>query len=70
MVVVGVGRPRVLLDEAAAVAGWWEWEQQLLQLEQPLVVVVEEVAGQLLQEQEPLLLGLQLVWRHQDQAGS
>jgi len=57
-------------DEVGVVVVLWELEQQLqVQQAQLQVVVVEEVE-QLLQEQGPLQLGLQLVWRRQDQAES
>jgi len=57
-------------DEVGVVVVLWELEQQQqLQVQQAQLVVVEEVA-QLLQEQGPLQLGLQLVWRRQDQAES
>jgi hypothetical protein len=69
LVVVAVELPMVLLDEVGAVVEWWEWEQQQLQVQQEQLQVVEEVEL-LLQEQEPLQLGPQLVWRRRDQAES
>jgi len=72
LVVEAVGLPMVQQDEVGVVVVLWELEQQQqLQVQQAQlqVVVVEEVE-QLLQEQGPLQLGLQLVWRRQDQAES
>lgn len=68
MVVAAVGLPMVLLDEEGVVVGWWGLEQ--LQVQQEQLQVVGEEVEQLLQEQEPLQLGPQLVWRRQDPAES
>lgn len=70
MVVAAVGLPVVLLDEEGVVVGLWELEQQQLQVQQEQLQVVGEEVEQLLQEQEPLQLGPQLVWRRQDPAES
>jgi len=71
LVVAAVWRPMVLQDEMGVVVVLWELEQQQLQVQQAqLQVVEEEEVEQLLQEQELLQLGPQLVWRRQDQAES
>lgn len=67
MVTAAAALPVELLDEAGVAVGWWEWEQQQLQVQQQ---VVGEEVEQLLQEQEPLQLGPQLVWHRQDPAES
>jgi len=70
LVVAAVGLPVVLLDEAGGAGGWWELEQQQLQVQQAQLQVMGEEVEQLLQEQEPLQLGPQLVWHRQDPAES
>jgi hypothetical protein len=70
LVVAAVGLPMVLLDEEGVVVGLWELEQQQLEVQQGQLLVVEEEVEQLLQVQEPLQLGPQLVWRRQDPAES
>lgn len=71
LVVAAVWLPMVLQDEVGVVVVLWESEQQQLQVQQAqLQVVEEEEVEQLLQEQELLQLGPQLVWRRQDQAES
>lgn len=70
LVVAAVGLPVVLLDEAGVAVGWWELEQQQLQVQQAQLQVVGEEVEQLLQEQEPLQPGPQLVWHRQDPAES
>ena len=70
LVVAAVWLPMVLQDEVGVVVVLWELEQQQLQVQQGQLRVVEEEVEQLLQEQEPLQLGPQLVWRRQDQAES
>lgn len=62
--------PVELLDEAGVAVGWWEWEQQQQKVQQAQLQVVGEEVEQLLQEQEPLQLGPQLVWHRQDPAES
>jgi len=70
-VVAAVWLPMVLQDEVGVVVVLWESEQQQLQGQQVQLQVVEEgEVEQLLQEQEPLQLGPQLVWRRQDPAES
>lgn len=70
MVAAAAALPVELLDEAGVAVGWWEWEQQQLQVQQAQLQVVGEEVEQLLQEQEPLQLGPQLVWHRQDPAES
>ena len=67
LVLAAVGLPMMLLDDAGVL---WELEKQQLQVQQEQLQVVGEEVEQLLQEQEPLQLGPQLVWRRQDPAES